>query len=229
MCEVSAYRCSEIREMPLWSGNRHDGSFSGVLERQGETVLLIDMATLFAEAFSRVESHTSLHREGSDGNEGKGRLNEADVRTATFITFELDEIYGVPIEHVREIVPVASGIKHVPGQCDHVQGLISLRSEIIPVVNLRRYLDSGDGEEGRETLIMILSMDNRQVGILIDRLLEITKVPVGDMANVAALLSQNRMARCRDLAERVVSIDNRKGEALPVVILDIEKLMMKMN
>jgi purine-binding chemotaxis protein CheW len=229
ICEVSSYREGEIREMPVWSGNRHEGAFTGALERKGETVILIDMDKLFAEAFSRVKSHTSLHKDEKEGFTASGKRAGTDSRTETFITFSLDEVFAVPIEQVREIVPASSDLKAVPGQCDHVQGLLTLRSAIIPVVNLRRYLGRETGENGGESLIMILTLGERHIGILIDRLLEIAKIPADDTANVAALLSKNRLARCRELADRVISLGNRQGEAQPVIVLDVEKLMMKIK
>ncbi len=68
------------------------------------------------------------------------------------LAFELDGApYAVPVERVREIVRMRPVTK-VPRFPEDVQGVISLRGEIIQVVDLRRRLGVEAAESTRQTL-----------------------------------------------------------------------------
>ena len=54
------------------------------------------------------------------------------------VTFQLgDELYGVDIMDVKEIVKVQA-VRPIPNAPYYVEGIINLRSEIIPIINLHK-------------------------------------------------------------------------------------------
>lgn len=98
-----------------------------------------------------------------------------DIRQ--LLTFEVAGTpYAVPVERVREIVRIRpiTPIPHVPME---VRGVISLRGEIVEVVDLRRRLDLDPAEPVRSTRIIVVhSEDGKVAGILVDAVREVSRV-----------------------------------------------------
>ena len=77
-----------------------------------------------------------------------------DMRSA--VTFRSEGgVYAFGIETLTEILPMMEVTK-IPGLPPHILGVINLRGEVIPVIDLRRRLGFEEGEvTGRETFMII--------------------------------------------------------------------------
>jgi len=93
------------------------------------------------------------------------------------LTFEIAGTpYAVPVERVREIVRIRP-ITPVPRVPIEVRGVISLRGEIVEVVDLRRRLELEPVEPTRKTRIIVVSSETGKVaGILVDSVREVLRV-----------------------------------------------------
>lgn len=88
-----------------------------------------------------------------------------------------DEQFGVDILMVQEIIRSAS-VTAVPNSPEFVEGVINLRGNIIPVVDLRKrlYLYQ-EGSSELRAWILILTIDERIVGFIVDRVTHVIKIP----------------------------------------------------
>jgi purine-binding chemotaxis protein CheW len=93
------------------------------------------------------------------------------------LTFEVDSTpYAVPVERVREIVRIRP-ITPVPRVPPEVRGVISLRGEIVEVIDLRRRLDLEPAAPVRSTRIIVVHSENgKAAGILVDAVREVSRV-----------------------------------------------------
>jgi purine-binding chemotaxis protein CheW len=93
------------------------------------------------------------------------------------LTFEVDSSpYALPVERVREIVRIRP-ITPVPRVPREVRGVISLRGEIVEVIDLRLRLDLESIEPARSTRIIVVHSENGKVaGILVDAVREVSRV-----------------------------------------------------
>jgi purine-binding chemotaxis protein CheW len=77
---------------------------------------------------------------------------------------------------VREIVRIRP-ITPVPRVPSEVRGVISLRGEIVEVIDLRRRLDLEPADPVRSTRIIVVHSENGKVaGILVDAVREVSRV-----------------------------------------------------
>lgn len=84
------------------------------------------------------------------------------------IVFNLNnEEYALPVEHVGAIERLHP-ITRVPGTAKYVKGVINLRGVIIPIIDLRLRFDLEETELTDESRIIIVKMDNLEVGIIVD-------------------------------------------------------------
>lgn len=87
-----------------------------------------------------------------------------------------DEQFGVDILMVQEIIRAAP-ITPVPSSPDFVEGVINLRGNILPVIDLRKRLNlfSKDVDQ-QKTWILILDIQGKITGFIVDSVTEVIKI-----------------------------------------------------
>jgi purine-binding chemotaxis protein CheW len=90
------------------------------------------------------------------------------------------ETFGVPIELVHEIVRVPD-ITSVPDAPEYIEGVINLRGKIISVVDLRKRFGERDVTWTKKNRILVVEMDRKMVGLIVDSASEVLKVPRTDI------------------------------------------------
>ena len=102
----------------------------------------------------------------------------APAPTLHLLTFTLDrEEYGIPVTQVREVIRV-NGITRVPQVPAHVRGVTNLRGRILAVVEIRTRLGLTEAVATPSSRIVVVEVRGRVLGLLVDRVSQVTKVPV---------------------------------------------------
>jgi len=91
------------------------------------------------------------------------------------------EEYGVDVRQVQEIRRVTE-ITAVPRAPEFVRGVINLRGRVLPVLDLRRRLGLGEVVVGRASRIVVVHLKGRLLGLLVDAVLQVVKVPAETVA-----------------------------------------------
>ncbi len=100
--------------------------------------------------------------------------NTYEVRQ--FVSFRLGkEEYGIPILRVQEIIRFEA-LTRVPQSADHVEGVLNLRGQIIPVMDLRRRFGLPSLERNFSTRIIVVEIDQAKFGILVDCVNEVRSI-----------------------------------------------------
>jgi purine-binding chemotaxis protein CheW len=88
-----------------------------------------------------------------------------------------DELFGVNILMVQEILK-DSNITAIPDAADFVVGVINLRGNIIPVLDLHKRLKLPEAKAEPKDIpwILILDIGGRITGFMVDRVTRVTKV-----------------------------------------------------
>lgn len=102
------------------------------------------------------------------------------------VTFRLgNELYGVDIMSVKEIVKIQP-IRPIPNAPYYMVGILNLRGEIIPIIDLHRrfhinFSNGGEELDELESGFIILNIDGNQIGIIIDRVSRVVSVDIADV------------------------------------------------
>jgi purine-binding chemotaxis protein CheW len=82
--------------------------------------------------------------------------------------------YALEIPQVREVVRLKN-VKALPDGPAFIEGIINLRGEAVPVVDLRGRFDASPDltDEGREACIVVAQRRKRAIGFLVDRVHEV--------------------------------------------------------
>ncbi|MBN2498378.1 MAG: purine-binding chemotaxis protein CheW [Deltaproteobacteria bacterium] len=87
-----------------------------------------------------------------------------------------DERYVIDIMRIREIINPTK-ITAVPYADGVIEGVVNLRSVIIPIVDLRKRLGLSPRANTRQTKFIIASVESRVYGFRVDEVLEVVRVP----------------------------------------------------
>ncbi len=139
-----------------------------------------------------------------------------DTQKDKFLTFHLDaEDYGLAIRHVKEIISIQK-ITDVPDLPDFVKGVINLRGQVIPTLDLRLRFGLKEKEYDERTCIIITHMNDTPVGIIVDTVNEVLDIPP-EMITPAPSVQKGA-------AHRFIQGLGRVGDEVKI-ILDAEKLL----
>lgn len=93
------------------------------------------------------------------------------------VIFKLgNEEYGVDIMQVKEIIRTTT-ITKIPQVPSFVEGIISLRGEILPIIDMRKKFGLPEAERTRQTRILVINLDNVTIGGIVDEVTEVLRLP----------------------------------------------------
>ena len=107
------------------------------------------------------------------------------VQTGQFLTFSLDkECFAVEVEQVREVLEKTS-ITRVPKTPEYMQGVINIRGNVVPVIDLRLKLGLPVIADTLDTCIIVteieLEDDMMVLGLLVDSVDEVVEIKPEDI------------------------------------------------
>lgn len=101
-----------------------------------------------------------------------------------YITFTIgDEEYGVDIMAVREI-KAWSETTQLPNTPEFMRGVLNLRGLIVPIFDLRCRFGMGLTEATKMHVVIIVRVDDRMVGILVDTVSDIIAITQSQLQKV---------------------------------------------
>ncbi len=91
-----------------------------------------------------------------------------------------EEEYGVDILSVNEILKMTK-ITRVPKSSEFVKGVINLRGNVVPILNVRKKFKGEEKVVDDTTRIIILTVNNNRFGIIVDNVTEVIRIKEEDI------------------------------------------------
>jgi len=184
-------------------------------ERSGEIVFVLDEKSILTE--EEIEDIDKFKKESED----KAVIMEREE--AKIAVFNIgEEEFGFPIEKINEINRLPE-ITSVPKSAKFIEGIINLRGEIIPVVNLRERLGFERKELDEDELerVIIVEIGGQKTGLMVDRVKEIKAIDNSMFKEVPQFLKTSVE---RDVIERIVNVES---EGRIITILSVDNILTK--
>lgn len=137
-----------------------------------------------------------------------------------YLTFRLDqEEYGIDILKVQEIrgYEPPTRIAHAP---EFIKGVVNLRGTIIPIVDMRLKFNCSQAEYNSFTVVIILNLRNRVVGIVVDSVSDVMELAADNVKaapDIESVIDNDCILGLGSVGERML------------ILLDIEKLMSSVD
>lgn len=175
-------------------------------------IMVLDFAKVIEREFSKI---ASISKDRSVGAAQASVQSEEEDSSdeLQLVSFDVDgQEYAIAIEDVQEIVQVPEAVIHVPCSESHVLGVMTLRSRLLPLVNLRSMFALPHRDLDEKSRIVVLTMGGVSVGVVVDAVSEVLRVSKSGVDALPAMLaSEGNLAEvtsiCRlDSGKRLVSI-----------------------
>ncbi len=103
--------------------------------------------------------------------------DDEDTQKDKYLTFQLGhEVYGIDIRSVTEIIGFQK-ITPVPDMPEYIRGVINLRGQVIPVIDVRLRFRMEIREYQERTCIIVVRIGNTSVGLIVDMVNEEADIP----------------------------------------------------
>ena len=147
-----------------------------------------------------------------------GLAGHADLAAGQveFISIAIgNDQYGIDIMSVREIKEWED-VRQLPRQPEYMRGVRDLRGVVVPIIDLRCRFGQGLTECTPTHVIVIVQMEDRQIGLLADQVLDIVSF---EQSEVQPVPSVGRNARTRFLSG-LVTVDGAM-----IALIDLARLL----
>lgn len=179
--EVLSVGAADIEEPPRIVKNVNADWLQGVVKLDGGSrlIMLLDILRVVeADLTETVLQNHSRHDASGSAIEDR----EADRETSDageddqLVSFLLgDEEYAIGIGRVKEIIRVPEIMK-VPNGEAYVEGVVSIRNYLLPIINLRTYFGMAYRGMTDQTRIVVVDMGDFTAGIMVDKVLEVLRI-----------------------------------------------------
>ena len=131
------------------------------------------------------------------------------------VVFDLaDEAYGVDINAVDGIIRMQA-ITKVPRTLEFVEGVINLRGEVIPIVDMRKRFGLRLTEETKDSRITVADMGGHKVGMIVDAVNEVLRITADSIEPPSSVITS---ADSTYLMGRAKVVDRL------IILLDLEQV-----
>ncbi|MFK2823523.1 chemotaxis protein CheW [Arcobacter sp. YIC-80] len=144
------------------------------------------------------------------------------ANTSEFMTFELGAMkYAIELPKIREILTYPENITVLPNTSGWVKGLINLRGEVVPILDVRIKFNTSEEPvyDENTSVIAVITEDSRMIGIVVDLVDDVQRLDTSTLAPVSEMGS----AIPAKYLKGYVRLDNNEM----LVIMDIEKVVAK--
>lgn len=140
----------------------------------------------------------------------------ADAPAGEYLIFILgNEEYGVEILKVQEIRSYDT-VTRIANTPEFIKGVINLRGNIVPIVDLRLRFNVGKVEYNQFTVVIILNLSGRIMGIVVDGVSDVITLQASQVRPVPDLVAMIDTKYLLGLG----TVENRM-----LILVDIERLM----
>ncbi|MEN2997795.1 MAG: chemotaxis protein CheW [Brevinematia bacterium] len=130
-----------------------------------------------------------------------------------FVTFSVfNQKYAVDIRYAEEVMPMLPYLE-IPHSHEFIEGIVEIRGEILPVINIRKKFGITEESKGKSYLV-IISVDSHRYGLKVDTIEGVIDVSESEISSSQEL---------GEVSSEYISSVIRKGTELYIVV-DVRKL-----
>src|SRR6056297_1520567 len=156
----------------------------------------------------------SVHKDEQE--EMMDEIDEGVLKNKFLMCKLSNEVYGIDIQHVTDIIELQK-ITEVPDMPEYVEGVINLRGQVIPVIDLRVRFRIEKRDYDDRTVITVVQIRNNSIGFIVDTATEVQDIPEKDIDPPPKFQGEE--------AKKKYIFGLGKVDSDVIILLDIEKLV----
>lgn len=141
--------------------------------------------------------------------------NEDTLKGKYLTSYIEEQSFGIPIADVVQIVGIQE-ITPVPEFPDYAKGIINLREDIIPIIDLRVRLKKEEKEYTERTCIIVTNINDSLVGFIVDAVNEVVDIKDEDITNTPNVGTD----LSKTFVDKVAKLDGKV-----MLIIDLKRIL----
>jgi purine-binding chemotaxis protein CheW len=179
---------------------------------------LLDLDTLLSRDFGSF-ARRGQHRHASVGQAIQAQTVAVRDEVALVCFTVAGQDFALPLASVHEVVALPAGVMAVPQADAVMQGVMTLRGQLLPLASLRGLLGlRAGGNGGSRSRVVVARIGDALVGLVTDGMKEILRVPSSEIDPVPAILTRG------EAEARIQGICRLEGGQRLVSVLSTESL-----
>jgi len=182
------YNTVNINEKNIEYLDKQDDAVIAIYKYKDSLVQIISLDIL-------IEKINKVSIEAKEVNNGKVKVvNNKEEDSTRFLVFSMaNEKFALNIDFLREIILSDVNYTDIIGSPDELLGLITLREELVAVLDLRSYYGF-DNKMDDKNRILIASYNGETIGLLVDEIIDIKNVLIKDIDYMNDDFDQNKIS-----------------------------------
>ena len=217
--EVMSVSIGDIEEPPQIVRNMESDYLNGVvkLDNGNRLVMLLDVVGALGVKHTGQEQSNGQNESSQKSSLLENSSKAEAIDEEQLVSFLLDkEEYAIGIMEVKEIIRVPQIVK-VPNCEAYIEGVISIRNNLLPIISLRTYFGMEPMSIDDHTRILVVDMGNLTAGIMVDKISEVLRIPTNIIQQPPKFSTQNG-----EQLKGVAKLDN--GQRM-ILMLEPSKLI----
>lgn len=135
-----------------------------------------------------------------------------------YLAFQIgNEIYGIYVKNINEIIGMRP-FTVLPNVADYIKGLINLRGNVFPIIELRERIGLPNIPYTETTCIIIVNYNQYSLGLIVDNVIEVVDL---DLSNATPPPQTYKGTQSKYITS-IAKMDD--GNV--IILLDLEKLLI---
>jgi chemotaxis signal transduction protein len=143
------------------------------------------------------------------------KMDEVTFEVFEFVEFQVGKSnFGLSIKHVREIIqPVPVTV--LPHAHPYIEGIIQLRGEVLPVIDLKKLTGNTDSNDGDESKYIVVEFNETTVVLDVTGVTQIQRINFSEIEPASDMYTGNSVP-----VSGVIKRDNGM-----ILLVDFEKVI----
>lgn len=223
---IVTYFEDEVMPIPMFQQDRVEMMKGMLPEDKSSKVIILNSEKMLTndEVVAITRGHASLYGAKDDQNSKK---NSSDRKP--YLSFKLEHLLSTRLSTIDEIAKVTETLMRPPGYPDFVAGMMSMRGEIVMIVDLRAYYGMTPTEDPMESRILVVKGSKGKFGLLVDSVESIDTVDEGMKVRIPTVLAQGVVKTLQGDMKEVVEMTDVVGNKKTYMVLSVPDLIQKLE
>jgi purine-binding chemotaxis protein CheW len=218
--EVLSVPTDAIEAPPRIIGASQAEQLRGVakLDAGKRLIMLLDAAKVLSVAEAQELAGLTHGRKGKGREISLTAVEGQALDEEQFVSFRVEsEEFAVDIQQVQEIIQMTA-ITRVPQAPHYVEGVINLRGNVLPVIDIRKRFGMAEAEATDSTSIVVVDVGGAKTGVIVDAVQEVLRLNRGAIEPPPAVVGGVDRSYVSGVGKR----DGAKGM---LIVLDIGRVL----
>lgn len=220
--EIRSAATVEVVPVPCAKTGKGAGVTGMLHLASGRDIMLLDMGKMLADELEELGRVADMSSDMAEDKKVAASHSQHLITGNSYLVFKVERDFAIALHDVQEILENCR-IMPVPAMGGFLSGIIDLRGQMVPVVNLRLFFgyDSvDDGGAGRDKYIIARSAEGR-VALAVDDIVTIQKQE--KFFHTPAL--NPRLRPRQDILDRTIELITEDDISESVLVINVENLI----